>query len=99
MERLDRRVAALDTTRGGPAETPRLRNAYRYSGYYMRLARKGVTKLSDLAIACVHFARLAASLLRREAGQFGLAEKHKPGPYDPSRFVDPQGWQAAVELG
>ena len=29
-------------------------------------------------------------------GQFGLAEKYRPGPYDPARFVDPAGWQAAV---
>jgi hypothetical protein len=50
MERLDRRVARVVTTRGGPAETPRLTNAFRYTSYYTRLARKGVTKLSDMTI-------------------------------------------------
>jgi hypothetical protein len=50
MERLDRRVARVVTTCGGPAETPRLTNAFRYTPYYTRLARKGVTKLSDMTI-------------------------------------------------
>jgi metallo-beta-lactamase class B len=36
--------------------------------------------------------------LASHAAQFGLHEKYKPGdPYDPNRFVDPQGYRAAVE--
>ncbi|HEY3518196.1 MAG TPA: subclass B3 metallo-beta-lactamase [Gammaproteobacteria bacterium] len=36
--------------------------------------------------------------LASHASQFGLHEKYKPGdPYDPNRFVDPQGYLAAVE--
>jgi metallo-beta-lactamase class B len=36
--------------------------------------------------------------LSSHAGQFRLHEKYKPGaPYDPSRFVDPDGFRAAVE--
>jgi metallo-beta-lactamase class B len=32
------------------------------------------------------------------APQFNLHEKYKPGdPYDPKRFVDPQGYQAKVQ--
>jgi metallo-beta-lactamase class B len=32
------------------------------------------------------------------AAQFNLHEKYKPGdPYDPNRFVDPQGYQAKVQ--
>jgi metallo-beta-lactamase class B len=36
--------------------------------------------------------------LASHAAQFGMHEKYKPGdPYDPNRFVDPQGYRAAVE--
>jgi metallo-beta-lactamase class B len=36
--------------------------------------------------------------LASHAGQFGMHEKYKPGDaYDPNRFVDPQGYLAAVE--
>jgi metallo-beta-lactamase class B len=36
--------------------------------------------------------------LASHASQFGLHEKYKPGdPYDPNRFVDPAGYQKAVE--
>jgi metallo-beta-lactamase class B len=36
--------------------------------------------------------------LASHASQFGMHEKYKPGdPYDPRRFVDPQGFRAAVE--
>jgi metallo-beta-lactamase class B len=36
--------------------------------------------------------------LASHAAQFGMHEKYKPGDaYDPSRFVDPQGYRAAVE--
>jgi metallo-beta-lactamase class B len=36
--------------------------------------------------------------LASHASQFKLHEKYKPGdPYDPDRFVDPQGFRAAVE--
>ena len=36
--------------------------------------------------------------LASHAAQFGMHEKYKPGDaYDPNRFVDPQGYRAAVE--
>ena len=36
--------------------------------------------------------------LASHAAQFGMHQKYKPGdPYDPSRFVDAQGYLAAVE--
>ena len=36
--------------------------------------------------------------LASHAAQFGLHDKYKPGdPYNPERFVDPKGFQAAVE--
>jgi metallo-beta-lactamase class B len=36
--------------------------------------------------------------LASHAGQFGMHDKYKPGDaYDPNRFVDPQGYRAAVE--
>lgn len=36
--------------------------------------------------------------LASHAGQFGMHEKYKPGDaYDPDRFVDPEGYRAAVE--
>ncbi len=36
--------------------------------------------------------------LASHASQFRLHDKYKPGdPYDPDRFVDPQGFKAAVE--
>jgi asparagine synthase (glutamine-hydrolysing) len=47
VERLDPAVAALPTTRGGPAQPWRIRNAHRFVPYYTQLARKAVTKVSD----------------------------------------------------
>jgi len=36
--------------------------------------------------------------LASHAGQFGLHEKYTPGmAYDPTRFVDPDGWHASVD--
>jgi metallo-beta-lactamase class B len=36
--------------------------------------------------------------LASHAAQFGMHEKYKPGdPYNPDRFVDPKGFQAAVQ--
>jgi len=37
-------------------------------------------------------------VLASHAGQFNLHQKYKPGdPYNPRRFVDPQGFHASVE--
>jgi len=47
MERLDPEIAALPTTRGGPAQPWRVRNAHRLAPYFTQLARKAVTKVSD----------------------------------------------------
>ncbi|MCW2739633.1 MAG: hypothetical protein JWR45_55 [Blastococcus sp.] len=47
MKRLDPALAALPTTRGGPAEPLRITNAHRYAPYFTQLARKAVTKVSD----------------------------------------------------
>lgn len=36
--------------------------------------------------------------LASHAGQFRMHDKYKPGdPYDPGRFIDPQGYRASVE--
>jgi hypothetical protein len=33
------------------------------------------------------------------AGHFNLHQKYKPGdPYDPNRFVDPDGYQAKIQF-
>ncbi|MGY1671028.1 hypothetical protein [Geodermatophilus sp. SYSU D00710] len=47
VERLDPVVAALPTTRGGPAQPLRITSAHRFAPYYTQLARKAVTKVSD----------------------------------------------------
>ncbi len=47
MERLNRKVAALPTTRGGPAQPLRVTNAHRFVPYVAQIARKAVTKVSD----------------------------------------------------
>jgi asparagine synthase (glutamine-hydrolysing) len=49
-ERLDPSVAALPTTRGGPAQPLRMTNAHRFAPYFTQLARKAVTKVSDKAL-------------------------------------------------
>jgi len=37
--------------------------------------------------------------LSSQAGQFGLHKKYKPGdPYDPGRFVDPNGYQSKIQF-
>jgi hypothetical protein len=46
INRLDSRVAAVPTTKGGPAEPWRLTNLHRFSPYYLLIARKAVNKLS-----------------------------------------------------
>lgn len=50
MTRLDPTVAALPTTRGGPALPLRATTAHRYWPYYQGLIRRAVTKLSDKAL-------------------------------------------------
>ena len=50
MTRLAPAVAALPTTRGGPALPLRPSTAHRYWPYYRGLARRAVTKLSDQAL-------------------------------------------------
>ena len=47
MVRLDPAVAAVPTTRGGPAVPMNLRNAHLFSPYFVQLAGKGVTKVSS----------------------------------------------------
>ena len=47
IERLDPAVAALPTTRGGPAQPWRVSNAHQLAPYFAQLARKAVTKVSD----------------------------------------------------
>jgi hypothetical protein len=49
MQRLDPRIAAMETTRGGPATPMRLSTLHKYAPYYALLARKGVNKLSAKA--------------------------------------------------
>jgi hypothetical protein len=47
IEMLDPQLASVETAKGGPAQTPRLTNLYRFAPYYRQLARKGVTKISE----------------------------------------------------
>jgi hypothetical protein len=47
---LDRNLAALETTSGGPAEPWRLSNLHRFAPYYGRIARKAINKLSQKAL-------------------------------------------------
>jgi hypothetical protein len=46
---LDRNLAALETTSGGPAEPWRPSNLHRFAPYYGRIARKAINKLSQKA--------------------------------------------------
>jgi hypothetical protein len=46
---LDRNLAAIETTDGGPAEPWRLSNLHRFAPYYGRIARKAIGKLSQKA--------------------------------------------------
>jgi hypothetical protein len=47
MVTLDPAVAAVPTTRGGPALPMRLQNAHLFAPYFVQLAGKGVTKVSS----------------------------------------------------
>jgi hypothetical protein len=49
IARLNRNLAAVETTSGGPAEPWRPSNLYRFAPYYGRIARKAVNKLSQKA--------------------------------------------------
>jgi len=48
---LDPRLAAITTTKGGPAEPLRVGNIHRFVPYFARISRKAVTKLSEKAIS------------------------------------------------
>ena len=50
IQRLNPRVAAVETDTGGPAQAMRLRNVHRFAPYYARLGRKAVNKLSYRAL-------------------------------------------------
>jgi len=47
IQRLDPRVAAIETTRGGPAEPWRAANLHRFVPYYATIARKAVGKVAQ----------------------------------------------------
>lgn len=55
VTRLDARVAALETTRGGPAVPFRLQRAHRYLPYLGVVGRKGVNKVSQRATGAPWF--------------------------------------------
>jgi Glutamine amidotransferase domain len=46
IDRLDPAIAAIATTRGGPAQPWRLRNAHRFAPYFASLGRKAVDKVT-----------------------------------------------------
>jgi hypothetical protein len=46
INRLDPRIAAVVTTKGGPAQPRRLANLHRFLPYYLLIARKAINKLS-----------------------------------------------------
>ena len=48
---LDPRLAAITTTKGGPAEPPRIGNVHRFAPYFAQISRKAVTKLSERTIS------------------------------------------------
>jgi asparagine synthetase B (glutamine-hydrolysing) len=50
IERTNPRVAAIETTSGGPAESLRFGNVHQFLPYYGKLARKAVTKFTDVAL-------------------------------------------------
>ncbi|HXY86375.1 MAG TPA: hypothetical protein VEH52_12925 [Gaiellaceae bacterium] len=50
IERLDPRVAAVPTTKGGPAQPTRITNAHRFAPYYVRLGRKAINRLTGKAL-------------------------------------------------
>lgn len=50
MEMLDQQVAAVETTRGGPAVPMRASTLHRYLPYYGLLARKGLNKVTNLTL-------------------------------------------------
>ncbi len=49
IERLDRRVAAIKTTSGGPAQPMRLSNMHRFVPYYSDIGARAINKLSEKA--------------------------------------------------
>jgi hypothetical protein len=81
INRLDPRVAAVETTRGGPAQPWRLTNLHRFSPYYLLIAGKAVNKLSGKVF---HRALLAPPLradprvaAARRAILVGMSEEGK----------------------
>lgn len=64
IERLDPQVAALPTTRGGPAQPWRASTVHRFAPYYGKLARKAVTKVSG---------RVLGTPLLQDTSGFGWA--------------------------
>jgi hypothetical protein len=57
IDRLDRRVAALPTTWGGPASPLRIGNAHRFVPYYMNFGKRVANKLVQSTLGRPLFAR------------------------------------------
>jgi len=55
LERLDPQIAALPTTRGGPAAPMRLTTAHRHLPFYLLMARKTVNKTAQLTVGRTPF--------------------------------------------
>lgn len=97
IQRLDPDIAALPTTRGGPAQPWRLSNLHRFAPYYAQLGRKAVTKLSPkvvgrpLLLARGGFrwsASANTSVLRSlaDSGRFVTGDLRSASLYEPHRL-------------
>lgn len=99
IERLDAKLAAVPTTRGGPAQPWRLSNTLKFAPYYTQLGRKAVNKLSQKALGRTllasppqvwrweHQATIATLDFMNGRSQL-RAEEMRSGPlYDPTRLA------------
>lgn len=79
IERLDPRLAAIETAKGGPAQTPRLTNLHRFVPYYGQIARKGVNKFSERLLHRPLLLPAAPSEPIRAAARAALVESFDDG--------------------
>lgn len=99
MHRLDPRLAAVGTSRGGPAVPWRATNVHRFWPYYSQLGRKAINKLSDKALGRTLLAAPPATWAWEDkannrvldllaADGFGSAHMRSAPLYDPGRLDD-----------
>jgi hypothetical protein len=103
MHALDPRIAAIETTNGGPADPQRISNIHRFLPYYVDMGRRALNKLAERATGRGLFSRpnhpdeRIVAARRAVLDQFTGDEALTPQTMRTARLYDPAALGQLVE--